>query len=319
LPELLRLRKSLAERWLAEPPAVFIGIDAPEFNLGLEERLRAAGIATVHFVSPSVWAWRRKRIFKIRRAVDLMLTLFPFEQAIYREHGIPVRFVGHPLADEFPLEPEVAAAREALKLPQDAEIVAVLPGSRGSELKYLSEPYIRTMQALSASRPELRFVVPLVNAARRAQFEQALARFGPVANLLLLDGQSRLAMTAADAVLLASGTATLEAMLLKKPMVVGYRVSAFSHFIFRRLLTIDSFALPNLLAGQKLVPEWMQEACTPENLAASIEAQLALSAPARAALTARFAAIHQELRCNAGERAAAAVAELLAARIGNGS
>lgn len=311
LPELLRLRKRLRERWMANPPDVFIGIDAPEFNLKLEEMLKSAGISTVHFVSPSVWAWRKKRIVQIKRAVDLMLTLFPFEQAIYDAHQIPVTFVGHPLADAFPIRTDVMAARRQLGLPEKGRVVAVLPGSRGSELKYLSEPYIKAMQQLSARDPELRFVVPLVNQKRREQFERALGQFGLVNNLMLLDGQSSTAMAAADAVLLASGTATLEAMLLKKPMVVGYRVSGFSYLIFKRLLTINRFSLPNLLAGESLVPELMQQDCTAEKLSDAIWQQLHLSRDAAETLVSRFTAIHETLRCNAGERAADAVLSLL--------
>lgn len=314
LPELLRLRNRLRTHWLSRKPDVFIGIDAPEFNLKLEEFLRQGGVPTVHFVSPSVWAWRKKRIFQIKRAVDKMLILFPFEQAIYDAHEIPASFVGHPLADAYPIRPDVAAARSELGIAHDAKVLAVLPGSRGSELKFLSEPYIQAMQLLAKRDASLRFVVPLVNDKRRQQFEHALQTFGKVPNLHLIDGQSATVMTAADAVLLASGTATLEAMLLKKPMVVGYRVSGFSYFIFKRLLTINRFSLPNLLADKNLVPELIQQDCTPQNLAESIWRQLQLPAAEKQALIHRYTDIHQILRCNAGERAAEAIVELLKAK-----
>lgn len=311
LPELLRLRKRLRDHWLHSKPDVFVGIDAPEFNLKLEELLRQGGVTTVHFVSPSVWAWRKKRIFQIKRAVDKILILFPFEQTIYDTHQIPAHFVGHPLADAYPITPDVAAARAELGIASDAKVLAVLPGSRGSELKFLSEPYIKAMQLLAKRDASLHFIVPLVNDKRRQQFEQALQAFGNVPNLHLIDGQSATVMTAADAVLLASGTATLEAMLLKKPMVVGYRVSGFSYFIFKRLLTINRFSLPNLLADENLVPELMQQDCTPEKLAESVWRQLQLSEAEKHALINRYTAIHQTLRCNAGERAADAIVELL--------
>ncbi|NQD38690.1 lipid-A-disaccharide synthase [Permianibacter sp. IMCC34836] len=311
LPELLSVRKQLVRHWLQQRPDVFIGIDAPEFNLGLEEQLRAGGVTTVHFVSPSVWAWRKKRIFTIQRAVDLMLTLFPFEQAIYREHGVGVAHVGHPLADQIALDNEPGSARAALAIPDEARVLAVLPGSRGSELKFLSEPFIRAMQLLQQRDATLHFLVPCATPARRAQFSAALQAAGGVSNLHLLDGQSQTAMIAADAILLASGTATLEAMLIKRPMVVAYKVSGFSYAIYKRLLTIGRFALPNLLSGRDLVPELMQDDCTAEKLADAMWQQLSLSAAERAALLAEFRRLHEELRGNAGARAAEAIIALL--------
>lgn len=311
LPELLGVRKKLRRQWQQTRPDVFIGIDAPEFTLGLEEQLRASGLTTVHFVSPSVWAWRKKRIFKIQRAVDLMLTLFPFEQAIYQQHGIPVAHVGHPLADQIPLENDPAPARTALNLPSNARVLALLPGSRGSELKFLSEPFIRAAQALQQREPSLQIVVPCASPSRRQQFEQSLAELGGLANLHLLDGQSQTAMRAADVILLASGTATLEAMLIKRPMVVAYKVSGFSYAIFKRLLTIGRFALPNLLADRDVVPELMQENCTPDKLTEALWQQLQASAAERAALLDEFRRLHEQLRGNAGARAADAVIALL--------
>ncbi len=311
LPELLGARKKLVQHWLRERPDVFIGIDAPEFNLGLEAQLRAQGLTTVHFVSPSVWAWRKKRIFAIQRAVDLMLTLFPFEQAIYREHQIPVAHVGHPLADQIALDNDPAPARTALNLPADARVLALLPGSRGSELKFLAEPFLRAAQLLLQREPSLQIVVPCASPARRAQLESQISQLGTIANLHLLDGQSQTAMRAADVILLASGTATLEAMLIKRPMVVAYKVGAFSHFVFKRLLTIGRFALPNLLAGRDLVPELMQDDCTPERIADALWQQLQMPAAEQATLMAEFRQLHESLRGNAGVRAAEAIIELL--------
>ncbi len=311
LPELLGARKKLIRQWLNDRPDVFIGIDAPEFNLGLEEQLRAQGLTTVHFVSPSVWAWRKKRIFTIARAVDLMLTLFPFEQAIYREHNIPVAHVGHPLADQIPLENDPAPARAALALPEAAKVLALLPGSRGSELKFLAEPFLGAARLVLAREPQLHIVIPCASPARRQQLEQQLAATGPLPNLHLLDGQSQTAMRAADVILLASGTATLEAMLIKRPMVVAYRVGAFSHFIFKRLLTIGRFSLPNLLAGRDLVPELMQDDCTAERIAEALWQQLHMPAADKAALMDEFRQLHESLRGNAGARAADAVVALL--------
>ncbi len=312
LPELLALRRRLAKRWLATPPDLFIGIDAPEFNLGLEQRLRTGGVRTVHYVSPSVWAWREKRIFKIARAVDLMLTLFPFELDIYQRHGVRAVHVGHPLADSLPLEPDQRLARQTLQLPVDAKVLAVLPGSRGSELKLLAPVFLQVIQRLHARDPGLQFVLPCANERRRAQLEATIAQLQIRAPLHILDGQSQTAMTAADAVLLASGTATLEAMLLKRPMVVAYRVGAISYAIFKRLLRIRRFALPNLLTGADVVPELMQEQCTVDTLEQTVSEQLALTPEARRELQARFLEQHLALRLRAGERAAAAIAALLA-------
>lgn len=314
LPELLGVRKRLSQQWLQDKPDVFVGIDAPEFNLGLEQRLRAGGVATVHFVSPSVWAWRKKRIFKIQRAVDLMLTLFPFEQQIYQQHQIPVAHVGHPLADQIALENPSTPARAALGIPADVPVLALLPGSRGSELKFLAMPFIQAAQRLQQQDPALHIVVPCASAARRAQFEHALATAGGLQHLHLLDGQSQLAMCASDAILLASGTATLEAMLIKRPMVVAYRVSSFSYAIFKRLLTIGRFALPNLLAGKDLVPELIQDDCTADKLAAAARLQLDAGSEEKARLTGEFSRIHEQLRGDAGARAADAVLAMLRER-----
>ncbi len=310
LPELWSARRRLAQQWIAEQPDLFIGIDAPEFNLGLEETLKKNGILTAHFVSPSVWAWRQKRIFKIKRAVDLMMTLFPFEAAIYQQHGIRFAHVGHPLADELPMHPDREAARARLALPRDKKILAVLPGSRGSELTHLSEPFIRAMQQLAKRDAELHFVVPCATGKRRRQFEAALAQYGRPPQLHLIDGQSHDAMTAANTVLLASGTATLEALLLKRPMVVAYKVGAFSYWLFKRLLKIDRFSLPNLLAARDVVPEFIQKDATPEALCEAVWTQLNDSSR-QTELVELFTALHQQLRRNAAQRGAQAVIELL--------
>lgn len=306
--ELHAMRADLVRHFRAEPPDVFVGIDAPEFNLGLEARLKAAGIRTAHYVSPQVWAWRRGRLRTIARSVDLMLTLFPFEAGFYGEHGVPVRFVGHPLADAIPGESDRGAARAALGLPAEGEIIAMLPGSRQSEVSRLAEVFVRTARWCLAHRPGLRFAVPLVNAGTRRLFEAALAG-DPGLPLTLFDGRSREVMAAADAVLLASGTATLEAMLLKRPMVVAYRMAPATHWLAKRLIYIDRYSIPNLLAGERLVPEFIQGAARPEAMGAELLAYL--EDPRRAAaMHARFTELHEAIRRNADERAAEAVLEL---------
>lgn len=311
--ELLKIRKSLREHYCANPPAVFIGIDAPDFNLDLELSLKAQGIPTVHYVSPSVWAWRPERVFKIKKAVDKVLCLFPFEPDFYQKAEVPARFVGHPLGDKIPLVTDQRAARRALQLPEHGMIVALLPGSRGSEVKYLAEPFIRAARLCLAKLPDLQFVVPMVNDARHAQFEAVLNRIDPDLPVRLVSGRSREVMAAADAVLLASGTATLEAMLLKRPMVVGYRMAWLTEKILRPKIKLDYFSLPNLLAGKALVPELLQEDCTAEKLSAALLAWL--EHPERiTALHAAFTAIHHTLRENSDEQAAAAIAELIDAR-----
>ncbi len=323
LPRLLRLRKSLVARLLQSRPAVVIGIDAPDFNLGVERRLKDAGLTTVHYVSPSVWAWREKRAAKIGRSAHRVLCLFPMEPPIYARHGIDARFVGHPLADRFPLVSDRAGAREALGLPQDVPVLALLPGSRLSELALLGRPFVDAASRISAALPGLRIVIPAANQQIHARLEALLAKGSrDEAAPLLLDGHAHQAMLAADVVLLASGTATLEAMLAKRPMVVGYRVSPLSYRVARwlRMLKTDIYALPNILARSRdpaielPVPELMQEACTAENLA---KATLALfrDSERRARVVALFEQLHLELRGgldgDAGTRAACAIAELL--------
>lgn len=314
--ELLGIRRQLADHFRQDPPDVFIGIDAPDFTLGLERRLRRAGIKTAHYVSPSVWAWRQRRVKKIARSTDLMLTLFPFEARFYEAHQVPVRFVGHPLADTIPLKVDRVAARQALSLPAKGEILALLPGSRSNELHYLAEAFIEAVRWLRARRPSLQVVVPLVNATRRSQFEQILAGISEAPPpMTLLDGQSREVMAAADVVLLASGTAALEAMLLKRPMVVAYKLAPLTYWLIRYRVKVQSFSLPNLLAGasrpkENLVPELIQHQASPERLGAALLDYL--DNPQKTAdINQRFDEIHQTLRRDASHRAAEAVLDLV--------
>ena len=310
LPRLLRLRASLRRRLLDWRPDVFVGIDAPDFNLGLERALKQAGVPTVHYVSPSVWAWREGRAAKIGRSADRVLCLFPMEPAIYARHGIDARFVGHPLADAMPLDPDRAAARARLGLPDDAPVLAVLPGSRLGEIRRLWPDFLAAARRVAASRPGLRVLVPAANAACRDAIEAGLAP-APWPAVQVLDGDAHAAMTAADVVLLASGTAALEAMLAKRPMVVGYRLSSLTYrlVMWLGLLKVNRYSLPNVLANEPIVPELMQDDCTPENLAAAVSAWFD-DDDARATLLPRYHAIHERLRGDASEGAAAAVSAL---------
>ena len=303
--ELILRRRRLVRTFTAIQPDVFIGIDAPDFNLGLELSLRRKGIRTAHYVSPSVWAWRQKRVFKIRQACDLMLTLFPFEAQFYQQHGVPVRFVGHPLANTIPLQIDQAAARRGLDLPEDATVVALMPGSRGGEVGRLGPLFLDSAERLQALRPGVRFIVPCASPARREQLQLLLV--GRQLQPELLDGRSHEALAACDAVLIASGTATLEALLFQRPMVVAYRVANFTYRIVRRLIKITSFSLPNLLAGRPLVPEFIQDAATPEALAGAVLTVLQDGK----AQTESFAAIHRSLRQDASAQAADAVLALV--------
>ncbi|QDW65759.1 lipid-A-disaccharide synthase [Luteimonas granuli] len=313
LPRLLRLRRGLLRRILDWKPDAFIGIDAPDFNLGLERRLKARGLCTVHYVSPSVWAWRQGRASKIGRSVDRVLCLFPMEPPIYARHGVDARFVGHPMADAMPLNPDRRGARAALGVDQDAPILAVLPGSRLGEIERLGPAFLQAAALVAERVPGLEVLVPAANAACREALERLLPAPGATApQLRLLDGSARTTMVASDVVLLASGTATLEAMLAKRPMVVGYRISPTTHAIVKGLglLKVDRYALPNVLAGETIAPELMQDDCTPLKLADAVLAWFS-DPPAVEALEPRYRALHMELRRDASREAAAAVSELL--------
>ncbi|MFT0868769.1 lipid-A-disaccharide synthase [Pseudomonas sp. CAM1A] len=304
LRELLKRRKELIHTLIGEKPDVFIGIDAPDFTLNIELKLRQAGIKTVHYVSPSVWAWRQKRVLKIREGCDLMLTLLPFEARFYEEQGVPVRFVGHPLADTIPLEGDRGAARAELGL-GDGPVIALMPGSRGGEVGRLGALFLDAAQRLRELVPGARFVLPCANAARRAQVEQMLE--GRELPLTLLDGQSHQALAACDAVLIASGTATLEAMLYKRPMVVAYRLAPLTYWILKRMVKSPYVSLPNLLAQRLLVPELLQDAATSEALAQTLAPLLKDGAQQ----TDSFDQIHRTLRRDASNQAADAVLALL--------
>jgi lipid-A-disaccharide synthase len=313
LPRLLGLKKRVIQHFKANPPDVFIGIDAPDFNLRIEKELRQSGIKTVQYVSPSVWAWREKRIFGIVESVDLMLTLFPFETAIYDQHGLKAVCVGHTLADQVPDSVDQLALREQLGLAGDITTIAVLPGSRGGEIKRLGSIFLQACSQLASER-KLQFVVPCSNQGNRENVELACAAYAPNAQITVLDGQSREAMGASDIVLLASGTATLEALLLKRPMVVAYKLSALTFWFitFFKLMRITRFSLPNLLSGKDLVPELMQDDARVENVVREVS-QLLDNPQEANAVADEFQAIHNQLRLNASERAADAVLELVAA------
>jgi len=304
LRELLARRKKLVADLIDAKPDVFIGIDAPDFNLNIELKLRQAGIKTVHYVSPSVWAWRQKRVLKIREGCDLMLTLLPFEAKFYEEKGVPVRFVGHTLADAIPLQADRAAARAELGLP-DGPLVALMPGSRGGEVGRLGALFLDTAQRLRVLHPGVRFVLPCASPQRRAQIEALLV--GRDLPLTLLDGQSHLALAACDAVLIASGTATLEALLYKRPMVVAYRLAPLTYWILKRMVKSPYVSLPNLLAQRLLVPELLQDDATVEALAQTLSPLI----KGGEEQTRGFDEIHRTLRRDASNQAADAVLKLI--------
>ena len=317
LPRLIALRRRLVRELLARRPAVFVGIDAPEFNLGLAKRLKAGGVPTVQYVSPQVWAWRQGRVRGIAESCDRILCLLPFEPKFYADHGVTARFVGHPLADQFPLEADRAGARAALGLPSDAEVVALLPGSRMGEVSRLAAPFVAAARAIAAKRPGVTFVVPLTSEATRASFEEALAAAGAgtaaaALSVRVLDGQSRLALAAADVVLTASGTATLETLLSQRPMVVAYKLAPLTAFLLRRfgLVKVRHFSQPNLLVGREIVPEFFQEAATPEALGAAVLRWF--EEPQRLGeLREAFSEVHRQLRQGGAALAAESVLELV--------
>lgn len=310
LPEILSIRKDLKRHFLETPPDIFIGIDAPDFNLSLERALKKKGIRTLHYVSPSVWAWRQYRVRKIAESIDCMLTLFPFEEKFYRDAHVPVRYVGHPLADLITDHVDPDNARHHLGIQHAGPIIALLPGSRVSEVKRLARVFIDAAEWCRRRNPDIHFLVPLVNEACRNHFESALSRRDRQIPMTLLNGQSLETMAAADVVLLASGTATLECMLLKRPMVVAYKLSALSYQITRLLLKTKHYSLPNLLAGRKLVPEVTQHEVTASRLGTELMHLLENPAEVRR-LRQVFRDVHQELRCDANQAAAAAVLEIV--------
>ena len=315
LPRLFALRRRLRAELLARRPDVFVGIDAPEFNLGLARALKAAGLATVQYVSPQVWAWRQGRVRTIGRAIDLVLCLLPFEPRFYAEHGVRALFVGHPLADRFPLVPDREAARRELGLAPTDTVLAVLPGSRLGEVTRLGRDFAAAAAWLSARLPGLRVIAPMASARVRASFAQAVAQAAPGLGLRLLEGQSRSALAAADVVLVASGTATLETLLSKRPMVVAYRVGTITALLLRRLglLKVEHVAQPNLLVGERVVPEFLQDAVQPETLGAALLAQLE-AARRDDSLQQRFLAVHETLRQGGAARAAEAILDLVRSR-----
>ncbi|HMV92386.1 MAG TPA: lipid-A-disaccharide synthase [Thauera aminoaromatica] len=305
--ELSGIRRALLAQIRAERPDAFIGVDAPDFNLWLEGKVRDAGIPAIHFVGPSIWAWRGGRIKRIARSVSHMLCLFPFEPELYERAGVPVSYVGHPLADEFPLEPDRAAARERLGIPLERGVVAMLPGSRQSEVRNLADIFIGTAKILHERDPERLFLVPLATRETRQLFEEALHRQDASGlPIRMLFGHAVEAMTAADVVLVASGTASLEAALLKRPMVITYRIGKWQYHLMKRMAYLPWVGLPNILCGETVVPELLQDEADPEHLAAAIDDWFADDAR-RAAVAARFSDLHRTLRQDTARRAAEAI------------
>jgi len=309
LGELLKVRKELFKTIKTIKPDVFIGIDAPDFNLSLEKKLKESGIKTVHYVSPSVWAWREKRVFKIKQSADLVLCLFPFEVDFYKTHEVPAICVGHTLADAIDLEPDTEQARKTLSIERDAQVVAILPGSREGEVSRLGELFLQSARLIKQSIPNVKFVIPAANKARKQQLDEILSGFENV-QVTLLDGMSTEAMCAADVILMASGTAALEGMLFKKPLVVSYKLSSLSAFFLFRMLRQPFVSLPNLLAGKELVPEILQDDATPESLSKAVLTFLQ-DENASKHLHDEFLVLHKSLRLNADEAAANAISDII--------
>ncbi|GGW73232.1 lipid-A-disaccharide synthase [Alteromonas halophila] len=310
LPAILRVKRQLLAHFASHPPDIFIGVDAPDFNLRIEAALKARGIHTVHYVSPTIWAWREKRIHKIARAANRVLGIFPFEREVYDKHQVPYTFVGHTMADTIALQPDKTSARNTLGLEHNAPVLAVLPGSRRREVESLLPIFAKTMDKVRAALPGCQFVIPAVNAQRKNEITGMLAASDAMSSsdVHVLDGHSREAMIASDVILLASGTATLEAMLCKRPMVAAYLLSPLTYRIMQRLYKPDYFSLPNLLADEEIVPELLQEAVNPDTLASTL---LPYFTQDNAALIARFTDLHHTLKCDADKCAADAVLEEL--------
>ncbi|AXN03424.1 lipid-A-disaccharide synthase [Vibrio anguillarum] len=308
LPRLLKVKAQLVKYFKANPPDVFVGIDAPDFNLRLELDLKKVGIKTVHYVSPSVWAWRPKRIFKIDAATDLVLAFLPFEKAFYDKYQVACEFVGHTLADAIPLQPDKIAARELLKLETDKQWLAVLPGSRGGEVGLIAKPFIETCRQIKQKYPDIGFVVAAVNPKRKQQFETIWQEIAPELDFVIVEDTARNVITAADAVLLASGTVALECMLLKRPMVVGYKVNWLTGWLVQKLAITEFVSLPNILAGEELVPEFILDECDPQHLFPAVDSMLSRD---NSSLIERFTEMHHWIRKGADQQAAKAVLSLI--------
>lgn len=310
LPDLLRLRKDVCEHFLKNPPDVFIGIDAPDFNLGIERKLREAGIPTVHYVSPSVWAWRQGRIHKIKKSVDLMLTLFPFEKKFYDQHQVPATYVGHPLAQQIPLETNTAAAKKSLGLDEKAVYVALMPGSRKQEIKYMAEPYLLAAKQIMKAHPDIKFITSQINEKRYEEFYAAFKKYAPELPLSFFIKRASDVFAAADVVLVTSGTATLEAMLHKKPMIIAYKMSPIIYKMIRWMIKAPYAGLPNIIANELLVPELIQQEVTPGAIA-DLLLDYINHPEKRDALKTRFTALHQTLMPPSPLSAADAILKLL--------
>lgn len=311
LPALLSIRKQLKERWLATPPDLFIGVDAPDFNLPLAAKLHAEGIPTVHYVSPSIWAWREKRVKKIQGKIDLMLTLFPFEVDFYKKHQVAAQFVGHPLADELQFNASAQEARQQLGLDLAKPVLGVLPGSRTKEVQALGAVFLQTAQVLKAKYPDLQLVIPTVRADLKAQLQTIQQTVAPDLAITYLDGQSRLLMQASDYLLMASGTAVLEGMLAGRLMVAAYKVSPLTWWLVQtfKLAKVKHVTLPNNLAGEELVPELLQDRATCTELVSALEGLVQLPVERRQYIFQRFQALHKQLHCDASANAAQAIIE----------
>jgi lipid-A-disaccharide synthase len=314
-PRLVGLRRALARRMLAWDPSVFVGVDGPDFNLGLEARLRQNGVKTAHFIGPSVWAWRRNRLSRIAESVDHMLLVFPFEKPLYDAAGIPATYVGHPLADLIPQTVDVAGARRTLGLPEAGRVVALLPGSRPGEIRYMGEEFLKTAVWLSQRQPDLHFVMPCAGAALYERLRDVAAAMPALerVRLTITQGRSHQALAACDTALVASGTATLEAALFRRPMVIAYKMAWLTHRIMRNMGYLPWIGLPNILCNDSVVPEFIQQQATAQAMGQALLEQL--EQPARcAAITERFAALHAQLRADCARRSAQVILELADAK-----
>lgn len=309
LRRLFHVKKELVNFFENNKPDIFIGIDAPDFNLRLEQSLKDIGIKTVHYVSPSVWAWRQKRIFKIESATNLVLALLPFEKAFYDKFDVPCKFVGHSLADDIPLESDKEAAREKLTLSSPQKVLALMPGSRGGELSRLAEPFLKSAEILYKEDPELQIIAPMISDKRASQFKGLLEKYAPNLPVKIVINETQTAMAAADCLLTASGTVTLEAALIKRPMVITYRFNSLTYHMFKGFVNVKWFSLPNLLADKSLVPELLQSDVTVENIVPLLKERLYQD---QTSLNEEFLNIHKQLRLNASQTAANAVLELVA-------